>query len=319
MPDKKIILEHLEFLKTLEQPVNLYEPIRYIMNIGGKRLRPILALMSSQAINGGTKSALGVAGAIEIFHNFSLVHDDVMDKADLRRGLPTVHKKWNLNTSILSGDAMMILAYQQLESYQADIFKSLASIFSKTALEVCEGQQMDIDFESRNDVSIDEYIEMIRLKTAVLLGGSLKMGVVAAEGEEEISEDFYAFGESLGLAFQLQDDYLDTFGNVDTFGKKIGGDILENKKTFLILKFLEKSNDQDIDSLTKWMGIKNDDDNKIKEVKKLLLKYEIDLEINKKIEEYTDKSLEILKSMTISDDKKKPFFELAKQLMVRIV
>ncbi len=244
------LMEHIEkyqksFLKYLEsftvdrEPKNLYNPVNYILELGGKRLRPILTLMAAEVFGETTENALDAALSIEVFHNFSLVHDDIMDDAPLRRGKQTVHEKWDLNTGILSGDAMLIMAYQLFENYDAETFQNLAKLFSKTALEVCEGQQYDIDFETREDVTIAEYLKMIECKTAVLVGAAMQMGAIVARASVEDQKAIYNFGRLLGIAFQLQDDYLDAFGNPETFGKQVGGDIIENKKTYLYLKTLE--------------------------------------------------------------------------------
>ncbi len=243
MPDLSFF--HKEFTSFLEQkistkePVNLYEPITYIMHLGGKRLRPILTLMATDLLGGDYKEALHAALAIEVFHNFSLVHDDIMDDAPLRRGKKTVHEKWDVNTGILSGDAMLIFAYQQLGYYDESQFKTLVELFNDTALKVCEGQQYDIDFESRDNVTVDEYMTMISYKTAVLIAAALKMGAIIAKAPKASQDALYKFGMNLGIAFQIQDDYLDAFGDADRFGKKIGGDIIENKKTYLYLKSRE--------------------------------------------------------------------------------
>jgi len=231
-----LISKHFESLNYQKEPSNLYEPIRYILSLGGKRLRPVLTLMATEVFDVDCQKALAAATAVEVFHNFSLIHDDIMDDAPLRRGNETVHEKWNINTGILSGDAMLILAYQYFEAYEPKIFQELAKLFSKTALEVCEGQQYDVDFETRDDVTIPEYLKMIEFKTAVLVGAAMKMGAIVAETTEENKKLIYDFGLNLGLAFQLQDDYLDAFGNPETFGKQVGGDIIENKKTYLYLK-----------------------------------------------------------------------------------
>jgi geranylgeranyl diphosphate synthase type II len=226
-------LSYLDNQNRTREPKNLYEPIDYILRLGGKRMRPVLTLMATEVFDVDFRKALPAATAVEVFHNFSLVHDDIMDDAPLRRGKETVHEKWNLNTGILSGDAMLILAYQYFESYEPTIFRDLAKLFSKTAIEVCEGQQYDVDFETRDDVTISEYIKMIEYKTAVLVGAAMKMGAIIAETSEEHANLIYDFGLNLGIAFQLQDDYLDCFGNPETFGKQVGGDIIENKKTYL--------------------------------------------------------------------------------------
>ena len=228
-----------EFKTSLEKyiskksPQNLYSPMGYLLNLGGKRVRPYLCFMASEVYGVPPVKAMGAAISIEIFHNFTLMHDDIMDKASLRRGNATVHEKWDVNTAILSGDAMLIKAYQAIECYSPEIFIKLTRLLSKTAIEVCEGQQYDLDFETAPIVSQEEYIKMIRLKTAVLLGCALKMGAIIGGASVKDMDAIYDFGIHLGVAFQLQDDYLDSFGDQSTFGKKIGGDILENKKTIL--------------------------------------------------------------------------------------
>jgi geranylgeranyl diphosphate synthase type II len=236
---QEFIADYLESQYETKEPKNLYDPIHYILGLGGKRMRPVLTLMSAEVFDADYKKALPAALAVEVFHNFSLIHDDIMDDAPLRRGNVTVHEKWDINTGILSGDAMLILAYQYFEKYEPAIFRELAKLFSKTALEVCEGQQWDVDFETRTDVSIPEYLKMIQYKTAVVVAAAMKMGAIIAETSEENANLIYDFGLNLGLAFQLQDDYLDAFGNPETFGKQVGGDIIENKKTYLYLKALE--------------------------------------------------------------------------------
>ncbi|MEK9604249.1 MAG: polyprenyl synthetase family protein, partial [Flavobacteriaceae bacterium] len=223
----------LEDFSEDKAPQNLYLPIQYLLDLGGKRIRPFLTLMAAESFGATPKDALGAALSVEVFHNFTLMHDDIMDKALLRRGRDTVHQKWDVNTAILSGDAMLIKSYQSLENYPVNIFQKLTCLLSKTALEVCEGQQYDMDFETNSNVSQEDYLEMIRLKTAVLVGCALKMGAIIGNASEKDQQAIYEFGIQLGLAFQLQDDYLDSFGDQATLGKKIGGDILEDKKTIL--------------------------------------------------------------------------------------
>jgi geranylgeranyl diphosphate synthase type II len=266
----RIVLNHFQSLVLKKEPSNLYEPIRYILSLGGKRLRPVLTLMASEVFDTDCKNALAAATAVEVFHNFSLIHDDIMDDAPLRRGNETVHEKWDINTGILSGDAMLILAYQYFEEYEPSIFRELAKLFSKTALEVCEGQQYDVDFETRDDVTIPEYLKMIEYKTAVLVGAAMKMGAIVAQTSEENANLIYDFGLNLGLAFQLQDDYLDAFGDPKTFGKQVGGDIIENKKTYLYLKALEFASEDSRKQLTHLFSIQPDDNtNKIDSVKEI--------------------------------------------------
>src|SRR5690554_7377725 len=266
---KSIIADYIDSIEIDKKPDELYQPIRYILSLGGKQIRPILTLFAAEIFGSGPQKAIYAATAIELFHNFSLIHDDITDEAPLRRGNETVHQRWNLNTGILSGDAMLILAYQYFENYEPVIFRELAMLFSKTALEVCEGQQLDINFETRDDVSIEEYITMIDYKTAVLVGAALEMGAIVAETSDKNRQDIYDFGRYLGIAFQLQDDYLDAFGDSDTFGKQVGGDILENKKTYLYLKALENADQQQKERLHYWFSTTENSVEKIEEVKQL--------------------------------------------------
>ncbi|WP_317897921.1 polyprenyl synthetase family protein [Aurantibacillus circumpalustris] len=242
----KLFSEHIDkHTSSLSEkhPAELYQPEAYILSLGGKRVRPLLALIACDLFDAVAQKALDVALAVELFHNFSLVHDDILDAAPLRRNKATVHVKWNHNIAILSGDVMLVKAFQCLESYESTIFKSLSILFNKTAIEVCEGQQLDMNFEKSDTVTVEDYLDMITLKTAVLLGCSLKMGAITAEAGEKDQENLYEFGKHLGISFQLLDDLLDAFA-VDTekFGKQIGGDILANKKTFLLLKAIELAN-----------------------------------------------------------------------------
>ena len=312
--------EFLSFLKEhiqKREPKNLYDPIQYILNVGGKRLRPVLTMLSTDIFGKDYHQALYAALAVEIFHNFSLVHDDIMDEAPLRRGQPTVHTKWNLNTGILSGDAMFILAYQYFERYEPIIFRQLAEIFSKTALEVCEGQQYDVDFEKEEQVSTSQYLKMITYKTAVLVGAALKMGAIIAETSEENKQKIYDFGIALGIAYQLQDDYLDTFGD-DSFGKKIGGDILQNKKTLLYLNTLEKGSSEEKEALMRLykFPIENEKE-KIAKVTQLFISTGSDLFLRSEVENYTLKAFSILDTLEISEQKKEILKEFGKSLMNR--
>ena len=302
--------------KEINYPVNLYDPIHYILQLGGKRLRPVLTLMSCEIFGGSYKPALNAALAIEMFHNFTLMHDDIMDKASLRRGKITVHKKWNINTGILSGDALMILAYQFFESYEGDTFKKIVTLFNKTALEVCEGQQFDIDFETKLDVSLIDYKRMIGYKTAVLVAASLKMGAIIGEAKGTEADLIYDFGFHLGMAFQLQDDYLDTFGGKD-FGKKIGGDILENKKTFLVIKLLEIASKDDRFEIEKLFTVKDGSSDKIKKATAYFKKYQIDNFIKEEIKEYTQKALTDCDKLKISEKDKESLVLFANNLMKR--
>jgi geranylgeranyl diphosphate synthase type II len=247
---------------------------------------------------------MDAAVAIEVFHNFTLIHDDIMDNAPIRRGKTTVHEKWDVNTGILSGDAMLILAYQCLEKYEPNFYKKINILFSKTALEVCEGQQLDVDFETKNNVSIAEYIKMITYKTSVLVAAAMKMGAIIAETKGEEANKIYQFGLNLGIAFQLQDDYLDTFGDLATFGKKIGGDITENKKTFLYLKAMEVCKNEDKERLIKLYSSKVEKVTKIEEVTTIFKTNKLNEIAVKEIEMYTNKAFEILKTLTVSEEKK---------------
>ena len=300
--------EFLQFLnskKWVKEPKNLYEPVEYILQLGGKRIRPVLTLMAADIFGKDYHSAMNAALAVEVFHNFTLVHDDIMDDAPLRRGMETVHEKWDINTGILSGDVMLILAYQFFENYPPETFQKLARLFSKTAIEVCDGQQLDVDFETRTDVTIEEYIEMIRLKTSVLVAAALQMGAIVANASEKDSESIYNYGLNLGLAFQLQDDFLDTFGDPETFGKQVGGDIIENKKTFLYLKSLELANESDKEKIQYFYKQKLDDNSmKINEVTRIFEQYDIPLHVQNLIKDYTEKAFSSLNKMGISDKNK---------------
>ena len=317
---QQVFLDYLGSKKWVREPKNLYEPIDYILQLGGKRMRPILTLMAADIFSSDYKKALPAALAVEVFHNFTLIHDDIMDEAPLRRGKKTVHEMWNLNTGILSGDAMLILAYQFFENYEPTIFHELAKLFSKTALEVCDGQQLDVDFETRNDVTIAEYIEMIRLKTSVLVAAALKMGAIVSETHSKNADLIYDFGLNLGLAFQLQDDYLDTFGDPETFGKQIAGDIIENKKTYLYLKALQLADKKDQQKLQFFYNQKMEDNSfKINEVTRIFELYDIPLLIKSEIESFTEKAFETLQEMTISEEDKEKLKNFGLWLMNRTV
>ncbi|MDP5231327.1 MAG: polyprenyl synthetase family protein [Cellulophaga sp.] len=315
-----------EFISYLEQktkekePINLYEPISYILGLGGKRLRPLLTLMTTEIFDTDYRKALDAALAIEVFHNFSLVHDDIMDDAPLRRGNPTVHEKWDINTGILSGDAMLINAYQLFENYEGETFRSLAKLFSKTAIEVCEGQQYDVDFETRDDVTIPEYLKMIEYKTAVLVGAAMKMGAIIANVPEKTQNDIYDFGKNLGIAFQLQDDYLDAFGDPETFGKQVGGDIIENKKTFLYLTSLASVTKQEAKELEHLFSIQPKDvTDKINTVKNIFVNSGAAEQTKQEIAFYTQKAFEVLEKLPITDAKKMLLQKFGENLMMREV
>jgi geranylgeranyl diphosphate synthase type II len=316
----QIFSDYLESQTINRNPKNLYEPIQYILSLGGKRIRPALTLMGCDVFGENIEKALPAAMAVEVFHNFSLIHDDIMDKAPLRRGKQTVHEKWDLNTGILSGDAMLILAYRYFENYEPEIFSELAKLFSKTALEVCEGQQWDIDFETSDNITIEQYLKMIEYKTAVLVGAALQMGAIVAKTSEVNKKAIYDFGLNLGIAFQLQDDYLDAFGDPETFGKQVGGDIIENKKTYLYLKALEQSTQQEKEQLLHLYSIKSEDNqDKIELVKQVFETSKATEATQKAIADYTQKAFDILEAMDIPTDKKDQLRVFGEGLMNRIV
>jgi len=317
---QQYISDYLESQYETKEPRNLYEPIHYILKLGGKRMRPVLTLMSAEVFDADYKFALPAALAVEVFHNFSLIHDDIMDDAPLRRGNETVHEKWNTNTAILSGDAMLILAYQYFEKYKTDVFRDLAKLFSKTALEVCEGQQWDVDFETRDDVTIPEYLKMIEYKTAVLVAAAMKMGAIVAETSQENADLIYNFGLNLGLAFQLQDDYLDAFGNPETFCKQVGGDIIENKKTYLYLKAIEFASPTQKEQLLHLFSIHpNDNVDKIASVKEIFNETGASKATQQAILDYTLKAFETLQKLPIDNEKKDMLHSFGENLMGRKV
>ena len=311
----EIIEAEINNTSYLKDPENLYSPIEYTMEFGGKRIRPILLLISYQLFNDNIERAFSPAKAIEIFHNFTLLHDDIMDKAPLRRGKITVHKKWNNNIAILSGDVMMIHAYQLLTQVESKYLKTILNIFNKAAIEVCEGQQWDMDFESTDDVLLIDYMKMIEFKTAVLLAASLKIGAVLADANDKDQNHLYEFGLNMGIAFQLKDDLLDVFGTSKLFGKKIGGDILANKKTFLYLKALQISDLSTKLKLKKLYISENENDTKVEKVKKIF----VDLNIKKHtldlMKSYYIKAMKHLDA--IDSDKKSPLIDFADKLMQR--
>lgn len=317
---RSAFISYLEEKAQIKEPRNLYEPMAYILGLGGKRLRPVLTLMATEIFDADYKQALNAALAIEVFHNFSLVHDDIMDAAPLRRGATTVHEKWDINTGILSGDAMLITAYQLFENYEANQFRLLAQLFSTTALQVCEGQQYDIDFGNRDDVTLPEYLKMIEYKTAVLVAAALKMGGIIAEASEKDQNKMYDFGLNLGMAFQLQDDYLDAFGDPKTFGKQVGGDIIENKKTILFLNVLEKGTAQHQKELLDMYSIQPKDPfAKIETIKGIFVESGAAELTQTAITNYNDKAFSVLEGLSISTDKKELLRRFGEQLIGREV
>ena len=314
------INRHISELKFTRQPEGLYEPVSYVLSLGGKRIRPLLMLMAYNLYKEDVEQIFSPATGIEVYHNYTLLHDDLMDKAEMRRGKSTVHKVWNENAAILSGDAMLVLAYQFMAAYPSASLKEVLDLFSMTALEICEGQQMDMEFESRKDVSEAEYLEMIRLKTSVLLACSLKIGAVLAGASQEDADRLYDFGINLGVAFQLKDDLLDVYGNPEVFGKNIGGDILCNKKTYLLIKAFERADEQQRRALSFWI----DADTYVPE-KKITAVTALYDEIGVKnlceslMEEYTFRARAALLSVAVSDERKQALTELMEQLMFREV
>ncbi|MBF32115.1 MAG: polyprenyl synthetase [Aequorivita sp.] len=312
--------QHLENAVAQKEPRQLYDPIKYILSLGGKRIRPALTLMVCDFFGTDFKKAMSAALAVELFHNFSLIHDDIMDNAPVRRGKRTVHEKWDVNTAILSGDAILILAYRFFENYEPTMFHELAKLFSETALQVCEGQQLDMDFETRDDVTLVEYIQMIDHKTAVLLGAAMKMGAIVAEVSESDKDKIYQFGRNLGIAFQLQDDYLDVFGNPETFGKQVGGDIISNKKTFLYLMAVGEGTSAQAEELEHLFTINpKDPADKIATVKEIFLSSGAAEATQAEIEKFSHLAYSLLDEIDISEDKKILLRKFGKDLMERDV
>lgn len=300
------------------KPTELYEPIYYTLTMGGKRLRPLLTLLSCDIFDGDIHQALYPALGLETFHNFTLLHDDIMDKAPIRRGQPTVYKKWDSNRAILSGDTMMVMAYDFILESPKDLLHDIFTIFNKVGREVCEGQQYDMNFETENNVTLDEYLKMIHLKTAVLLGGSMKVGAIVARTSERNAQLIYDFGESVGMAFQLQDDFLDTFGDEDIFGKKNGGDIRANKKTYLYLKALELGSVQQQKELKELFRIQEENiGNKVERVLSIFNDLNIKTKTQSLMDFYYDKAMKTLEDLDLSQEKKGVLVKLAEGLMNR--
>lgn len=315
---EKIIADAIREVFAQEQFPTLFDPARYILSLGGKRLRPLLTLMGADLFGSKVDKAINAALAIEIFHNFSLLHDDLMDRADMRRGQPTVHKKWNANSAILSGDAMVIEAYRYIAKVPPASLPVILDLFSTTAMQICQGQQLDMDFEKRMDVSESEYIEMIRLKTAVLIGCALKMGALIGGAEPRDADCLYEYGMNIGLAFQLKDDLLDVYGDPKTFGKMIGGDILCNKKTYLLIKALKNSGEQQRKMLLQWLSASEfDPEEKIRFVKNVYDELNLKVITGNLIEKYYLASLDCLTSIQVPEDRKKDLMEFSENLMYR--
>lgn len=311
-------LVHLSFDR---EPRGLYEPIRYVLSLGGKRIRPVLMLMTYSLYKKDIEACMPAALGLEIYHNFTLLHDDLMDKAEVRRGKPCVHKKWNDNTAILSGDSMLVLAFQMMQQCPADVLPQVMSLFTETALEIDEGQQMDMDFEQRLDVTEEEYIEMIRLKTSVLLACAMALGALQAGAKDEDVNLLHAFGEKLGLAFQLQDDLLDVYGDFASFGKRIGGDILENKKTFLLITALQLANPEQRAELERWIKMEPETPEQQKEkiaaVTALYDAVGVKRTTSNRINEFFHQARMLLEQLNLPLETKQPLWEFAMSLMER--
>lgn len=310
------INQRVASLKIPAEPAQLYNPVKYTLSLGGKKMRPLLTLLGYSLFKKNYARALDAAVALEMFHNFTLLHDDIMDKAPLRRGKPTVWQRWGSSTAILSGDAMLILAYELLADYEPVVLKKILPIFNKTALKVCEGQQLDMDFESAKNVSINDYLYMIELKTAVLLGAALQIGATIAGAKEKDAELLYAFGKNTGIAFQLQDDILDVFGETEKVGKQTGGDIISNKKTFLLLKAFELADKKTAAKLQLLMNEKNEQ-KKVEGVKEIYHLLEVKKLAEAEMQKFYNQGLAALEKVNAPKEKKKVLTDFTEQLMKR--
>ena len=312
-----------EFLANLpydRKPYSLYEPVKYVLSLGGKRIRPVLMLLGYNIFKEDPEKILMNAIALETYHNYTLLHDDLMDNADLRRGHETVHKKWDANTAILSGDSMLVLAYDRMAQCDDKHLAKVMKLFTTTALEIGEGQQYDMEFETRNDVKEEEYIEMIRLKTSVLLACALKIGAILADASEEDADNLYKFGEQIGLAFQLQDDYLDVYGDPEKFGKKIGGDILCNKKTYMLIKAFELADEEQRRILKSWIDCKSYvEEEKISSVRAIYDAVGVPGCCNEKINAYFEEALQLLEKVALPEEKKEGLKQFVLTLLDRDV
>ena len=313
-----LVNNYLDNIPYTRKPETLYEPIRYVLSLGGKRIRPVLMLMSYNLYKDDADTILPTACGLETYHNYTLLHDDLMDNADMRRGHATVHKKWDANTAILSGDSMLVLSYQRIAQCAPQYLPQILALFTTTALEIGEGQQYDMEFETRDDVCEAEYIEMIRLKTSVLLACAMKMGAIQAGASAADQDALYRYGESLGLAFQLQDDYLDVYGDPSVFGKNIGGDITSNKKTFMLINALLRAEGQDKAELEAWIARKDfDRQEKVEAVTRLYTKLGIDRLARERIEYYTREALSCLDAVNTPDERKAELREYTMMMMRR--
>ena len=313
-----IINKAIADTKYTSEPAELYEPISYLMQLGGKRMRPVLVLISTELFGGNVLKALNAAIGIELFHNFTLMHDDIMDKAPLRRGNPTVHVKWNESAAILSGDVMFVEAYKLMIKVEDSILRKVLDIFSDTASGVCQGQQADMNFEKRDDVGLGEYIEMIRLKTAVLLAGSMQIGAIIGGAEQEQADLLYEFGENLGLAFQLQDDILDVYGDPEKFGKQVGGDILADKKTFLLIKARELAIGETALELDRWLNHSDVlPENKVNAITTIYNSIGVRKLAEAEMENYVLKALNALDKIAVDNTRKELLRGFAEHLLIR--
>ena len=308
----------IEQLPYERKPFSLYEPIQYVLSLGGKRIRPVLMLLSYQLYKDEPEQILMPAVALETYHNYTLLHDDLMDHADLRRGQATVHKRWGENTAILSGDSMLVLAYERMAKVPADKLATILSLFTETALEIGEGQQYDMEFEHRDDVREEEYIEMIRLKTSVLIACAMKMGAILAGASDEDADNLYKYGEQVGLAFQLQDDLLDVYGDPSVFGKAIGGDITSNKKTYMLINAFLRANDIQRQELSRWISAKGfDRQEKVTAVTRLYDRIGIRQLCEEKINYYFEQAKQYLACINVPAERKQPLIDFTNEMMHR--
>ncbi len=321
LTSKEILTKVNEFIEQLpydRQPQSLYEPVKYVLSIGGKRVRPVLMLLAYNLYKEDPERILMPACALETYHNYTLLHDDLMDNADVRRGLPTVHRKWDANTAILSGDSMLVLAYHRMLQCDADKQPQVMSLFTETALEIGEGQQYDMEFENRDDVTEEEYIEMIRLKTSVLLACAMKIGGILAGASAEDADNLYKFGEQVGLAFQLQDDLLDVYGDPKVFGKAVGGDITCNKKTYMLINAFQRANSEQRAELERWVSAKDfDRQEKVAAVTEIYNQIGIRHICEEKINYYFEESKKYLAKINVADERKQTLLQYTAEMMKR--
>ncbi|MBO5466609.1 MAG: polyprenyl synthetase family protein [Prevotella sp.] len=321
LTSKEILTKVNEFIEQLpydRQPQSLYEPVKYVLSIGGKRVRPVLMLLAYNLYKEDPERILMPACALETYHNYTLLHDDLMDNADVRRGVPTVHRKWDANTAILSGDSMLVLAYHRMLQCDADKQPEVMSLFTETALEIGEGQQYDMEFENRDDVTEEEYIEMIRLKTSVLLACAMKIGGILAGASAEDADNLYKFGEQVGLAFQLQDDLLDVYGDPKVFGKAVGGDITCNKKTYMLINAFQRANSEQRAELQRWVSAKDfDRQEKVAAVTEIYNQIGIRHICEEKINYYFEESKKYLAKINVADERKQTLQQYTAEMMKR--